>query len=484
MNGKIDDFVRQIETARWRVAGLERHAAEALSTGDELLPPVLQELTVAFEELQVAQEELLHQQSELASTRSRVEAERQRYQELFDFAPDAYLITSANGVIREANRAATALLGMSQTTLVGTPLALFIADYARRAFRRDIKQLGHMAGPQHWQIRMQPHKSPAFEAAITVAPIHDWSGLPSGLRWMLRDVTEHARAEQQIRALNEQLEQRVHARTAELEAAIAEKDAALERARMDRQAAEQGVRDREAFMAVVGHELKAPLAAIIGYGQLLQRRVRAGDTLKGRDLRGLRTIVDSARQLTTMVDLLQDAAQIQTGTLHINRAPCDLCALVRDVTETLRATLKLGTLHIRYAQEQVVVEGDLLRLQQVIQNLLQNAIKYSPDDRKIEIVVERVDHQARLSVSDHGIGIPEAARERIFERFYRAGNAEQNQIGGMGIGLYIVKQIVSLHGGRVEVESQVGSGSTFTVWLPLPMNEAQTSEAAPAPGAG
>src|SRR5262245_36643353 len=126
MNGKFDDFARQIETARWRVAGLERHAGQALLPANELLPVAFEELNVAFEELHAAQDELLHQQSELASTRERVEAERRRYQELFDFAPDAYLVTTANGTIREANRAAAVLLGMAQSALSGTPLSLFV----------------------------------------------------------------------------------------------------------------------------------------------------------------------------------------------------------------------------------------------------------------------------------------------------------------------------------------------------------------------
>jgi signal transduction histidine kinase len=284
---------------------------------------------------------------------------------------------------------------------------------------------------------------------------------------MLRDVSEPKQTEEQIRALNAQLEERVRERTLQLEAALAEKDQALEQAQAERNVVERAVRDREAFMAIVAHELKAPLAAIIGYSQLLQRRVQAGDTLRSRDLRGLRTIVDSARQLTTMADLLQDTTRIEAGTLHVNRAPCNLCALARDVAETLRPALKHNALQVYCAEDSLIVEGDLLRLRQVLQNLLHNAIKYSPADGAITVQVERVNGQARLSVRDQGIGIPESAREHIFERFYRAGNADQEQTSGMGIGLYVVHQIVTLHGGRIEVQSRVGAGSTFTVWLPL-----------------
>src|SRR5262245_34595906 len=171
MSDKIDDFANQITTARWRVAGLRRHASEAVVPAADLLPATLEELNVAFEELQTAQDELLHQQSELDSTRERVEAERRRYQELFDFAPDAYLVTTANGAIREANHAAAALLGIPQNALVGTLLPLFVADYARRAFRRDMSQLRHVQGPQRWEVLMRPHNGAAFTAAITVVPV-------------------------------------------------------------------------------------------------------------------------------------------------------------------------------------------------------------------------------------------------------------------------------------------------------------------------
>jgi PAS domain S-box-containing protein len=470
MNNNLDEFARQIETARWRVAGLERRAGESLVSATDLLPSALEELQVAFEELRIAEEEIHQQNHELLAARERIEDEHRRYRELFDFAPDAYIVTTTNGTIREANHAAAALFGMPQNALVGTPLAMFVADYARRAFRHDMNQLQRREGTQQWEARMQPHGRAAFDAAITVAPIHNLSGKLEGLRWRLRDITERKQAEEQIRALNTQLEQRVRERTAQLEAAIQEKDAALRSERVARAAAEQAIREREMLMVVIAHELNAPLAAIIGYAQLLQRRILAGDTLKSRDLRGLRTIVDSGQQLTSMVNLLQDVTRIEAGKLDINCAPLDLSALVQKTIEALRATLKQHTLDLRCAGEPLIVEGDLLRLQQVIQNLFQNAVKYSGTDGKIQVTLERVADQARLSVRDDGIGIPEAAQKQIFERFFRARNADERQASGIGIGLYVVKEIVTLHGGRVEVESKLGSGSVFTVWLPLAQN--------------
>ena len=117
--------------------------------------------------------------------------------------------------------------------------------------------------------------------------------------------------------------------------------------------------------------------------------------------------------------------------------------------------------------EALFVEGDELRLEQVVQNLLQNALKYSPLGGAVTLQVLRQGDMACLTVADQGIGIPEAALSQLFQRFYRADNADAQYISGMGIGLYVVKEIVELHGGTVAVESTEGSGSTFTVCLPL-----------------
>jgi PAS domain S-box-containing protein len=470
MTYNMEEFSRQIETARWRVAGLERQASEALQAAPDLLPSAIEELHVAFEELQVTQEEILLQQNELASVRSRIEAERQRYHDLFEFAPDAYVVTTANGTIREANRVAAAMLGRPQSSLVGMSLALFVPDDARQGFRQNISRLRQAEAVQQWEARIQPHQGGAFDAAIAVAPTRDWGARTVNLRWVLRDISSQKQAEERINALEAQIEQRVHERTAQLSATIAEQQVELQRERARRAAAEQAVHERESFMAVVAHELKAPLAAIIGYAQLLQRRIQVGDTLKSRDLRGLRTIVDSAQQLTKMIDLLQDLTQIESGQLSIDRMPLDIAALARHTAEMLSGMLKGHRLEMNCPEAPLVIEGDEQRLRQVIQNLLQNAVKYSPQGQTITVRLERVDDQARLLVRDRGIGIPEAARDAIFERFYRAGNADQQQIGGMGIGLYVVKEIITLHGGRIEIESEVGTGSTFTVWLPLAQN--------------
>jgi len=137
------------------------------------------------------------------------------------------------------------------------------------------------------------------------------------------------------------------------------------------------------------------------------------------------------------------------------------------VVEEAREQAEDHGLELTCEPEHLLIEGDDLRLEQVLQNLIQNAIKYSPPGALMTVRIERQDAYASVAVADHGIGIPEAALEQLFQRFYRAPNVDERQISGMGIGLFVVKEIVKLHSGAVEVDSIEGQGSTFTIRLPL-----------------
>ncbi|MCZ7574453.1 MAG: ATP-binding protein [Ardenticatenaceae bacterium] len=141
--------------------------------------------------------------------------------------------------------------------------------------------------------------------------------------------------------------------------------------------------------------------------------------------------------------------------------------MTRQVAKSLRAVLEQHTLELVCPNEPLLVEGDEVRLGQVLQNLLGNAVKYSPGGGRITVRLERRDQQVCLAVSDEGVGIPSEALPRLFAPFYRASNVAAHGITGSGLGLHVVKEIVTLHGGTIEVESTEGEGSTFTVSLPL-----------------
>jgi signal transduction histidine kinase len=144
-----------------------------------------------------------------------------------------------------------------------------------------------------------------------------------------------------------------------------------------------------------------------------------------------------------------------------------LNALAHRLVEEAQPTAAQHTITFSGADQPMMLLGDDLRLEQVVQNLIQNAIKYSPGGGTVTVQVERLAGLGCVRVSDQGIGIPAAAVPQLFRRFYRAPNADSQHINGMGIGLYVVKEIVQLHGGTVDVTSQEGQGSTFTICLPL-----------------
>lgn len=234
-----------------------------------------------------------------------------------------------------------------------------------------------------------------------------------------------------------------------------------------RRKAEEALALRNQFLSLASHELRTPLTTVLGYIELLQRRVTKDNTLNERDQRTLQLIADQTQRLNKMITSLLDISRIETGQLSIEPAPVDVCALVTRVVDDVRATLGERHIEMLCPIHPCMIQGDELRLEQVFQNLVQNAVKYSPRNAPIGVVVRQHAGQVRVAVQDRGIGIPQAALPSLFERFYRADNVDSSRISGLGIGLFVVKQIVELHGGEVMVESVEGEGSTFTVSLPL-----------------
>jgi PAS domain S-box-containing protein len=212
-----DELSRYIDAMHQRAAALSGYVERA-AIGPQP-PGAIEELHTALEELRVAEEELREQTEELAATRQAVEWERQRYQDLFEFAPDGYLVTNTAGAIEAANRAAAHLLGVGAQQLIGKPLAVFVALEDRPSFRERIGSLVADGQAHAWELRLVSRQGRTIEVAVTVAAVNDEMGRPSALRWMLRDIGERKRAEAEIRALNTDLERRVADRTTQLEAA-------------------------------------------------------------------------------------------------------------------------------------------------------------------------------------------------------------------------------------------------------------------------
>jgi signal transduction histidine kinase len=225
---------------------------------------------------------------------------------------------------------------------------------------------------------------------------------------------------------------------------------------------------REEFLAQASHELRTPLTSMLAYLQLTSRRLASEPALQGR----LREAVDGAtaqaQRLRELINDLLDASRIRQGRLELRREPVDLVALVSRVVDEHRDAdpRRRHTFVVETPSGPVLGEWDTERLRQVFANLLGNAVKYSPRGGDIQVRVDTVGDDARVSVRDHGIGIPESEIPRMFRPFGRLEQLAARNIPGFGLGLYISRDIVERHGGHISVESTPEEGSTFTVTLP------------------
>jgi signal transduction histidine kinase len=225
---------------------------------------------------------------------------------------------------------------------------------------------------------------------------------------------------------------------------------------------EEAARLKEDFISAAAHDLKTPLTTLVAQAQFLERRA-ALEPAAPADLPGIQRIVREAKRLSALVLELLDAARLEQGRLVGEREPVDLVELARDVAD--RDSYQGRTITIS-ANAPVVGTYDPRRIGQVLENLVDNAVKYSPDGGDVRIGVKQVDGRALIDVTDGGIGIPPEDLPQIFERFHRASNVDDRRFAGMGLGLFICKGIVEQHGGRIWVESRLGRGTTFHVDLP------------------
>jgi PAS domain S-box-containing protein len=342
-----------------------------------------------------------------------------RYRGLFEGTKDAMLIVDPEGICLDANPALVAMVGHARDELVGNPAARFVAD-------------GPWNGADWDQLRRDGLWQGDFDlvredgAHFTIESWFTRVTLPIGAAYagVLRDVSERRRFE----------------------------------------------RMQEEFLSSLAHDLKNPLTALRGQTQLMLRRLRRGDLPEPDRLQtGLEGIDSAAIRMTKLLDELSDVTRLRTGqAVELDRSATDLVDLARRITEEYQRTTEKHTLVVEAGPDTLVGDWDGARLERVLGNLLGNAIKYSPRGGKILVRVERddgSDGEALLSVQDHGVGIPLADRERIFERYQRAGNVDR--FAGTGIGLAGARRIVELHGGTIAVGSQEGAGSTFVVRLPI-----------------
>jgi PAS domain S-box-containing protein len=234
---------------------------------------------------------------------------------------------------------------------------------------------------------------------------------------------------------------------------------------LDNSARKELEQRKDDFISMASHELRNPLTALKLQTSRLYRQL-IGQGIPAPALSGMEVQINT---ITRLVEELLDVSKIQTGGLEYRQEMVDFDAKLREIADTMQQTHPSHRIQV-VGSVQVALVADRDRLGQIFTNLLSNAIKYSPDAETVEMNMSATEDAVTIRVRDHGLGIPQEQREKIFERFYRATGPKQRAIPGLGMGLYIVAEIIKHYGGTIKVESTVGQGSTFTVTLPQMRN--------------
>lgn len=220
---------------------------------------------------------------------------------------------------------------------------------------------------------------------------------------------------------------------------------------------------KEDFIVVASHELKTPLTTIKAYTELLQEMCNAGDYASGAPL--VKKLSAQVDRLIVLVHALLDTTKIADGGLPLHMEEFDLKKLVKESAENLQQTTKLCHIIVQ-PQKKILINADRERIGQALNNLISNAIKYSPNGGNIIVNYGQTEEGVEVSVRDEGVGISKEMRAKVFDLFFRVNDAKANTFPGMGLGLYITYNIIQRHGGKIWVEGEQGKGSVFYFIIP------------------
>jgi PAS domain S-box-containing protein len=343
------------------------------------------------------------------SRQERVQAER-----VLAHVGDGIFFVDHTGVVRLWNAAAEAITGIRASAVLDRPARETIPGWPAIQTMVPIASRPGDSG-ETWASETVPLDVADGEVWLSMVGV----GLAEGTVYAFRDVTRERRLEQQ----------------------------------------------RSEFVATVSHELRTPLASLHGAALTLREH---DDLAVGTQHQLLDMIASQSQRLAELVEEILVTGQLDSGSLRVTSEPFDADELVRSVADSARMRVAGGrAIEVEIPQELPEVYGDAGRTRQVLSNLVDNALKYSPDDSRVEIAVGSENGHVRFSVSDEGLGIPLNEQERIFEKFYRLDPHHRRGVSGSGLGLYICLGLVRSMNGRIFVESDLGRGATFTFELPV-----------------
>ncbi len=388
------------------------------------------------------------------SERKHAEVTNQRLAAIVESSDDAIISKNLDGIINSWNKGAERIFGYTAAEAVGQPITILIPPERFNDEPLILQRIRSGKRVDHYETVRQRKDGSLIDISLSVSPIKDESGEIIGASKIARDISESKRAERERTQL-------------------------LESERLARSEAETANRVKDEFLATLSHELRNPLNVILGYAEVLLRSEeakrspfvkRAGEILK-------RNAVAQSQLIRDLLDL----SRLHMGKLSLNREAVSLTAVISNAVETVQAeaTGKGIDVRVEMPEEVLFVDGDPLRVEQVVWNLLNNAVKFTPSGGTVTLRLKSEGQEAVLEVEDTGQGIDLAFLPHVFEMFRQADATKSRRHSGLGIGLALVEQLVHLHEGTVEVFSEgLGQGTRFTVKLPLRSDteEALTNE--------
>lgn len=337
---------------------------------------------------------------------------------IVEFSGDAIISKNLDGIITSWNKSAEQIFKYSSKEAVGKHITLIIPPELRGEEDHIINQLKKGRHINHFETTRMTKKGKRIDVSISISPIKNTQGKIVGAAKIARDITEKKKLERQ----------------------------------------------KDDFIAVASHELKTPVTSIKAYTQILKTKFeKKGDKESSEQLGKMNTQVD---KLTTLIKDLLDITKIESGKLEFNESIFEFDKLVTEVAEFMQFTSDKHKIIVQ-GQTGKKVKVDRDRLGQVVTNLISNAIKYSPEADRVVIRLFEEKGNIIFCVKDFGIGIAKDKQKRVFERFFRVHDTDQNTFPGLGLGLYISSEIIKRMEGKIWVRSTVGKGTTFSFSLPI-----------------
>jgi len=362
----------------------------------------------------------------------------------------AIFMLDPNGRVATWNVGAERIKGYAASEIIGQHFSIFYPNDARESgWPEHELQVATEKGSfvdTGWRLRKD---GTTFWANVTITALRDDSGHLIGFAKLTRDLTETKRVEA-------------------MELANQQREEMLDAERSARMAAQRATRVKDEFLATLSHELRTPLSAILGWTQVLLRG--AAPKEPDAQMRAIEVIDRNARAQVQLIDDLLDLSRIITGKIRLDLHQISFAGVVEAAVDSAMPTADAKGIRLKaiLGATQDIVSADGARLQQVVWNLLTNALKFTPKGGQVQVLLQRVNSHLELSVSDTGIGIPASYLPHVFDRFSQKDSSTTRTFGGLGLGLAICKQLVELHGGMISAASQgEGMGATFSVQLPL-----------------